>query len=152
MPHRIPPLRTGHALRLLEGTAQYFPALVEAIDAARHEVLLESYIFDFTGASADVAHALERAARRGAKVRVVVDGYGTGEPPPDWAERLRAAGVAEEDLARVSSPCGLDIGARTPAETAIAILAEILALRAHRSGGRLAATAGPIHPRTADVT
>ena len=90
---RIPPLRTGHALRLLEGTAQYFPALVEAIDAARQEVLLESYIFDFTGPAAEVAYALERAARRGVQVRVVVDGFGTAEPSVAWAERLREAGV-----------------------------------------------------------
>ena len=67
------------------------------------------------------------------------------------AERLRDAGASEDDLRRISSPCGLDVGARTPAETAIAILAEILALRAHRSGGRLADADGPIHPRPADV-
>lgn len=65
--------------------------------------------------------------------------------------RLRAAGTTEADLARISSPCGLDVGARTPAETAIAVLAEILALRAHRAGGRLADASGPIHPRSADV-
>ena len=67
MPHRIPPLRAGHALRLLEGSAAYFPALVEAIDAARQEVWLETYIFDFTGTSAEVACALERAARHRSK-------------------------------------------------------------------------------------
>ena len=93
MPLRIPSLRPGHALRLLEGSAQYFPALVEAIDGARQEVLLESYIFDFTGASVEVAYALERAGRRGVRVRVVVDGFGTGEPPVSWAERFREAGV-----------------------------------------------------------
>jgi xanthine dehydrogenase accessory factor len=66
-------------------------------------------------------------------------------------ERLRAAGMSEEDLRRISSPCGLDVGARTPAETAIAILGEILALRAGRRGGRLAEASGPIHPRAAEV-
>ena len=49
MASRIPPLRTGHALQLLEGSAAFFPALVQAIDAARQEVLLETYIFDVTG-------------------------------------------------------------------------------------------------------
>jgi cardiolipin synthase len=93
MPHRIPPLRTGHGLQLLEGSAEYFPALVAAIDAARQEVWLETYIFDFTGGSADVAYALERAARRGVQVRVLVDGYGTGMLPPSWRERMLEAGV-----------------------------------------------------------
>lgn len=93
MAQRIPPLRTGHTLRLLEGSGQYFPALVAAIDAARQEVWLETYIFDFNGDSAEVAWALERAARRGVHVRVVVDGFGSGEPPPAWRLRLLAAGV-----------------------------------------------------------
>ena len=93
MPPRIPLLRTGHALQLLEGSAELFPALVQAIDDARREVWLETYIFDFTGSSAEVAWALERAARRGVHVRVVVDGFGSGQPPPAWRERLVAAGV-----------------------------------------------------------
>jgi len=66
-------------------------------------------------------------------------------------ERLRAAGVGEEELRRISSPCGLDVGARTPAETAVAVLGEILALRAGRDGGRLVESSGPIHSRAADV-
>ena len=64
-------------------------------------------------------------------------------------QRLLAAGVPEAGLARISSPCGLDVGARTPAETAIAVLGEILALRAGRAGGRLSESRGPIHPRSA---
>ncbi|MBA2673299.1 phospholipase D-like domain-containing protein, partial [Ramlibacter sp.] len=87
------PLRSGHDLRLLVGSGEYFPALVAAIDAARAEVRLETYIFDFTGSGADVANALERAARRGVAVRVVVDGYGTPELPASWRLRLEAAGV-----------------------------------------------------------
>lgn len=93
MPYRIPPLRTGHHLELLEGSRAYFPALVQAVDNARREVLLETYIFDFTGTSAEVAYALERAARRGLLVRVVVDGFGTEELPPAWRERFLEAGV-----------------------------------------------------------
>jgi xanthine dehydrogenase accessory factor len=59
--------------------------------------------------------------------------------------RLKEEGVTDEDLARVSSPVGLDIGARTPEETAVAIAAEIIALRTGHSGGRLAERSGPIH-------
>ncbi len=60
-------------------------------------------------------------------------------------ERLLEAGVSEEALDRVSGPAGLDIGAHTPAETALSILAELLALRAGRDGGRLKESSGRIH-------
>ncbi|ROZ72166.1 cardiolipin synthase ClsB [Ramlibacter sp. WS9] len=93
MAHAIPPLRGGHSVRLLEGAVEFFPALVDAIDGAVHEVHMETYIFDFTGSSADVAHALERAARRGVSVKVVVDGFGSAPLPKPWAERFLEAGV-----------------------------------------------------------
>jgi xanthine dehydrogenase accessory factor len=67
-------------------------------------------------------------------------------------ERLREAGVADEDLARVHGPCGLDVGAESPAETAVSILAEILAVRAGRDGGHLRDAKRRIHAeRTSDV-
>ncbi|HEY4066680.1 MAG TPA: cardiolipin synthase ClsB [Burkholderiaceae bacterium] len=86
-------LRPGHALTLLKGGEAFFPALAEAIAAASREVLLETYIFDFTRSAATVAAALEAAARRGVAVRVVVDGVGTGDVPAEWQARWRAAGV-----------------------------------------------------------
>ena len=63
----------------------------------------------------------------------------------DRLERLREAGVTDEELARLRSPIGLDIGARTPEETAISIVSEIIALRTGRSARGLSATDGPIH-------
>jgi xanthine dehydrogenase accessory factor len=59
--------------------------------------------------------------------------------------RLREAGVDEADIARVMSPIGLDVGARTPEETAISICAEIIAARTGRRAQSLRDTAGPIH-------
>src|SRR5438105_7799462 len=89
----LPTLRIGHELRLLQGATEFIPALVAAIDSAEREVRLESYIFDFQGRGVDVAYALEGAARRGVRVMVVVDGYGTPPLSPSWVERFVDAGV-----------------------------------------------------------
>lgn len=62
-------------------------------------------------------------------------------------ERLRQAGLAEQEIARIHAPCGLDIGARTPAETVTSILAEVISTRTGRSGRSLSEESGPIHPR-----
>jgi cardiolipin synthase len=86
-------LRPDHALTLLEGGAQLFPAMVEAIAAALSEVMLETYIFEFKGSVIPVAEALEQAAARGVVVRIVVDGVGTGEIPAEWRARWSKAGV-----------------------------------------------------------
>jgi cardiolipin synthase len=91
MKHEQP--RPEHEIRLLKGGIELFPAMVEAIDAARSEVMLETYIFDFAHSALRVAESLERAAVRGVTVRVVVDGVGTGEIPAAWRERWAAAGV-----------------------------------------------------------
>jgi xanthine dehydrogenase accessory factor len=58
---------------------------------------------------------------------------------------LREAGVSEADLDRISGPAGLDIGAESPAETALSMLAEILAVRAGRAGGSLKRSPHRIH-------
>jgi xanthine dehydrogenase accessory factor len=61
------------------------------------------------------------------------------------AQRLRDAGLTDAEIARVMSPIGLDVGARTPEETAIAVCAEVIALRTGRRAQSLRDTAGPIH-------
>jgi xanthine dehydrogenase accessory factor len=58
---------------------------------------------------------------------------------------LREEGVTDDELDRISGPAGLDIGADTPAETAVSMLAEILAVRAGRAGGRLKDAETRIH-------
>jgi xanthine dehydrogenase accessory factor len=64
--------------------------------------------------------------------------------------RLRQAGVDDARLARVMAPIGLDIGARTPEETAVAICAEIIALRAGKEAPSLKDHRGPIHACSID--
>jgi xanthine dehydrogenase accessory factor len=60
-------------------------------------------------------------------------------------ERLLAAGVAEEQLERLAAPIGLDLGALTGEETALSIMAEVVAVRNAREGGRLSRAGGRIH-------
>jgi xanthine dehydrogenase accessory factor len=60
-------------------------------------------------------------------------------------EALLELGVEESAVDRIHGPVGLDVGAESPAETAVAILAEILAVRAGREGGPLRARASRIH-------
>ena len=60
-------------------------------------------------------------------------------------ERLLEAGLEEEMLERIAAPIGLDLGALTPEETALSIMAEVVAVRHGRDGGRLSRSAGRIH-------
>ena len=100
--HRGSAFADDHRVRLLQGAEELFPALIEAMDAALSDIQFETYIFDFTGSGAAVAEALMRAAARGVRTHLVVDGVGTGAFPQAWAERLQAAGVQY----RVYSPLG----------------------------------------------
>jgi xanthine dehydrogenase accessory factor len=74
-----------------------------------------------------------------------VGAMGSRRTVADRIGRLREAGLTDEELARLSSPIGLDLGARTPQETAISIAAEIIAVRWGGGGGRLTGTDGRIH-------
>ena len=77
----------GNRLTLLNSGAEYFPALLGAINQARNEIHLESYIFEDDSTGRAVADALQAAARRGINVRVLIDGFGA----PDFADSLMPA-------------------------------------------------------------
>jgi xanthine dehydrogenase accessory factor len=74
-----------------------------------------------------------------------VGAMGSRRTHEDRAARLREAGVSEEQMSRIASPIGLDLGARTPEETAVSIAAEIISLRWGGDATRLAKAEGPIH-------
>jgi cardiolipin synthase len=96
----------GHSVALLQGAQELFPALVRAMDGAAQSVRFETYICDFTDSGASIGAALERAARRGVQVQLLVDGFGTGGLDAGWLERLRAAGVQYQAFAPLG-PLGL---------------------------------------------
>ncbi|MCC6792757.1 MAG: XdhC family protein [Thermomicrobiales bacterium] len=73
-----------------------------------------------------------------------IGAVGSRKTNRDRRERLREAGVSEESLSRIRGPIGLNIGAETPDEMAISILAEIIAVRHGRPGGPLTEAAGNI--------
>ncbi len=74
-----------------------------------------------------------------------IGAMGSRRTHDDRLARLREAGLSDHEIDRLSSPIGLDLGARTPEETAISIAAEIIAGRWGGSGERLASTSGRIH-------
>jgi xanthine dehydrogenase accessory factor len=76
-----------------------------------------------------------------------IGALGSRQTTADRHARLRRAGTGDADLARIHAPCGLDIGSRTAEETAVSVLAEIIAARAQRAGSPLRMTSGPIHGR-----
>ncbi len=83
----------GNRLTLLNSGAEYFPALITAIDSAQHVVHLETYIFEDDQTGRAVAEAMIRAAQRGVTVRVLVDGFGAREFAFALQPLLVAAGV-----------------------------------------------------------
>ncbi|MCO5101882.1 MAG: cardiolipin synthase ClsB [Burkholderiaceae bacterium] len=91
-----PRMRRGHEIELLESGGQYFPALERAIDEARSSVYLETYIFEDDASGRRMGAALARAARRGVRVHVVVDGFGTAGMDPRRSRALCESGVRLE--------------------------------------------------------
>ena len=84
--------KAGNDISLLENGIQLFPALCAAFDAATTSIHVEMYIFRLDIAGKQLLHHLMLAAKRGLKVRVVIDGYGSAAEDETIARALRAAG------------------------------------------------------------
>ncbi|MDD7919294.1 XdhC family protein [Actinomycetospora callitridis] len=88
--------------------------------------------------------AFDAVLRTGLEGRGFLGALGSRRTQAARRERLLAAGVTEDRLARIHGPVGLDLGARTPAETAVSIVGEVLAVRSGRDPSALGVAAGPI--------
>lgn len=76
-----------------------------------------------------------------------IGAMGSRKATADRIGRLQEAGLSKTDINRISAPIGLDIGANTPDETAVSIMAEVIAQKNGRSGSRLSFGHNPIHTR-----
>ena len=90
-------LTRGNRYDVLTNGDQIFPAMLEAIDARDTRISFETYIYDAGAVADQFTAALERAARRGVRSRIVVDAVGASSMEQRHVERLRSAGcvVAE---------------------------------------------------------
>ncbi len=130
-------------------TAERFPAATEVSHRWPHEYLAETPIDENT-AICVLTHddrfdvpALTVALRSRAGY---VGAMGSRRTHDDRSRRLRDAGVTDAETARLRSPIGLALGGRTPEETALSILAEIVMVRAGGTGAPLREQQGPVHP------
>jgi len=99
-PHRV----SGNELTLLQNGAAFFPQLCADINAAKHSVYLETYIFAADETGQIVAEALKQAAERGVVVRLLLDGFGSAELPGAFVDNLRKFGVEVQWFRREISP------------------------------------------------
>lgn len=83
----------GNQIKLLRNGAEYFPALEAAIDAAQHEIYLQTYIFESDETGLRIGNALKCAAARGVLVCVLLDGYGCKDLPASYVKDLQNTGV-----------------------------------------------------------
>ena len=94
----------GNRVTLLRNGAEYFPALVAAIDSAAEDVRVETYILADDAAGRAVGEAMKRAARRGVSVRLMIDGFGCRELDPAFVDSLRLEGVVVQRFRPERSP------------------------------------------------
>ncbi len=83
----------GNDIKLLRNGAEYFPALEAAIDAADHEIYLETYIYQADKTGIKIGRALIRAAQRGVSVCLLLDGFGSQDLALGYIQELGLAGV-----------------------------------------------------------
>lgn len=83
----------GNQLRLLENGEEFFPAVFAAIEAAQHEVLIETFILFEDKVGLALHEVLLRAAQRGVRIDVTVDGFGSPTLSAQFVESLTQAGV-----------------------------------------------------------
>lgn len=83
----------GNRIALLTSGAEYFPALEAECDAARHEIHVETYIFEDDVAGRSIASALMRASRRGVATHLLVDGYGSKKLSSGLVAEMQNAGI-----------------------------------------------------------
>ncbi len=108
----MPQYRDGHTLTLLHGGAEFFAALEAALDAAQREVWMETYIFENDASGQRVAQALARAGKRGVKVRLTTDGFGTGNIAEPIAQQLSESRVEHAVFSPIKSSFSMLFGKR----------------------------------------
>jgi cardiolipin synthase A/B len=92
-PAALPRYIPGNQVTLLHNGEAYFPAIEAAFDRARHDIYLETYIYENDATGRRIADALKRAAQRGVNVYLLIDGYGSKDLPQSMLDYLRADGV-----------------------------------------------------------
>lgn len=89
----LPSFINGNRITLLHNGTEYFPVLEAAIEAAKQEIHLQTYIFKYDSTGIKIASALKRAAHRGVAVHLLIDGFGSLDFPEKALQDLLAAGV-----------------------------------------------------------
>ena len=129
-------------------TRKRFPEADEVIVRWPHEFLAEARVDERTAVCVLTHDPKFDVPLLAAAVKTpagYIGAMGSRRTHGDRIRRMQAEGVGEDDLRRIRGPIGLDIGARTPEEVAVAIAAEIIALRYGKGAVSLSERCGPIH-------